>query len=73
MSAMGLTPRMSDCKEFIGVYSLMHGYAPTFQEIADNLGLKSKGHVAKIVEALIDRGHLNHTRRQRRSIRLVWD
>lgn len=40
------------CKEYFGI----HGYAPSFQEIADGVGIKSKATVNVYMKKLIEEG-----------------
>ena len=53
-----LTPAQTEVLEFVRQYTGKHGYAPTLEEIGAGLGLRSKGHVHRLVEALIQKGHL---------------
>lgn len=73
MNAAGLTPKMQRCKDFIAVFSAMHGVSPSFQEIADNLGLKSKSPVHRIIHKLVDRGHATYTPNHSRTITILQD
>jgi repressor LexA len=73
MSAIGLTRKMKDCKEFITVYTAMHGMSPTFDEIKDNMGLKSKSGVHRLLKSLEERGHVLLSPKWRRSIVLKND
>lgn len=72
MSAVGLTPKMQRVKEFISVYSAMHGVCPTFKEISDNIGIKSKSGIHRLVVALVKRGHATqHSKHYPRNIRII--
>lgn len=53
-----MTPEMRRTLTVIQEYYAQHGVAPTFQEILDAEGGKSKSAVHRRVHALIERGHL---------------
>lgn len=57
--------------EFIRDFRLEHGLSPTIREIATGLGLKSPGHVYRMIQLLASRGALIHRPRERRSIELI--
>lgn len=56
---------------FIRRYLAQHGQGPTLTEIGMALGVSSKGTVHRYVQALVDKGHLHHTERGWRGIRLT--
>lgn len=56
---------------FIGGYLDRHAQAPTLSEIGQALGIRSKGTVHRYVQTLVDKGHLLHTERGWRGIRLA--
>lgn len=67
-----LTPNQSRALNFIHTFTVEHGYGPSFSEIRDDLGLKSKSGVFLMVEALIQRGFLaSHGRRMARSLTVL--
>ena len=66
----GLTPMQRDVLDFIKSYSDQHGLMPTFQEICDHVGLKSKGGIHRVVTALEERGHIERLPGRARAIRL---
>lgn len=47
-----------------------HGFAPTYEELAEMIGLLSKGRVHLLVNQLLDRGHLIRTGGRDRAIAL---
>lgn len=67
----GLTLRQSEALSFIGSYQTIHGFAPSFDEIATAMGLKSKSNAHRIVHQLIDRGAVQMMPARARSISLV--
>lgn len=54
----GLTEKQRELLDYINSYSQDRGYAPTYQEMADHLGLRSKSGVHRLVHGLRERGHI---------------
>jgi SOS-response transcriptional repressor LexA len=54
----GLTPAQHKLRDYIAGYIGDRGYSPTYREIAQHLGLKSKSGVHRHVHGLIKRGAL---------------
>lgn len=52
----GLTRQQRRAMDFIFAYVKQHDYAPSYQEIMEAMGLKSKSGVHRIVHALAERG-----------------
>lgn len=48
-----------------------HGATPSYQEIADALGLRSKSRVSALVDRLVERGYLHRVPRQARGLELI--
>ena len=67
----GLTQRQQQVLEFIAAYLSERGYPPTYQEIADALGITSKQGVVRHLEALIRKGYLTKDDTTARSLRIV--
>jgi repressor LexA len=63
---MGLTPRQAECLRVIRERLAQSGVPPTYDEMCLQLGMASKSSVARLVDALVARGHLrripNHAR-----------
>lgn len=57
--------------KFIQHFVAEHGYAPTLKEIADGIGILSRGVVHRYVQALIEAGYLDHESGRHRGLRLV--
>lgn len=55
---MNLTARQLETLDFIKSYIERNRIAPSFEEIADHLGLKSKSGVHRIIAALEQRGRI---------------
>jgi len=66
---MNLTPRQLEIVRFIRDYTAEHGYAPTMQEMADQLGV-SRPTVFEHIEALEAKGALRRERQRSRAIEL---
>lgn len=70
---MGLTPVQADALAFIAMRIRVRGVSPSFAEVANELGLKSRSSIHRIVQALIARGHLRQLPGRSRSVALVDD
>lgn len=57
--------------EFIRNYVDEHGYAPKLNEIAQGIGIKSRGVVHRYVEALIEQGYLDREPGRHRGLQLA--
>ncbi len=51
-----LTLRQRDAFDFIKSFSAENGYGPSYEQIAEGLGLKSRGRAHDLVSGLIARG-----------------
>jgi SOS-response transcriptional repressor LexA len=71
MSKFGLTRSQKECLAFIEGYIKQHDCPPSYDEIAEGLGLKSKSGVHRLVHALAERGHIILSPNRARSIDLV--
>ena len=67
---IGLTPKQHECLQFIRSYVTMNGYSPSYDEIMAGIGLKSKSGIARLINGLVDRGHITTARYKARSIAL---
>jgi SOS-response transcriptional repressor LexA len=59
---MGLTDRALELKSFIWVYMLDRLVAPSYDEMAAALGLKSKSGIHRLIGELEARGHLRRVK-----------
>lgn len=67
-----LTKRQTETFEFIDAeITRTGGTSPSFDEIKDHLGLKSKSGVFRLMRALEDRGFIYRERRSRRAITIL--
>jgi repressor LexA len=69
---MNLTPRQLDVLVAIRNYRHLHGYAPTMQELADQLGT-SKVTIFEHVGALERKGILRRDKHKARSVEIIAD
>lgn len=70
-SRLGLTPLQAGGLEFITGYVKSRGASPSFDEIADGLGMKSRRAVHRLVHQLVDRGVISMAPYRARSITIV--
>ena len=70
MTPVGLTARQRDLLTFIQGRLKASHIPPSFAEMAAHLGLKSKSGVLRLVDALVERGHLVRMRQRARAIAL---
>jgi repressor LexA len=65
-----LTQRQLRVLEFIQAYIKMKGFAPSMQDVATGLGLKSRSNIHRIVRYLEDNGLLTTVPHKFRTIKL---
>lgn len=58
MKQYPMTPKMARIMEFIARRYEMDGVSPSFDEIREHMGLKSKSGVFRYIQGLIERGRL---------------
>lgn len=68
---MGLTPRQSECLAVIAKALSAKGIAPSFDEIADSMRLKSKSGIDRLLKALEERGYIRRLPYRARGIALL--
>ncbi len=68
---MALTKRQKEILDHVGAYIDAHGYAPSFEEIADSFGYTSLATVHEHVSNLERKGYIRKAYNQSRSIELV--
>jgi repressor LexA len=66
-----VTDRARDTYRFICDYVAVHGVAPKLREIADHLGIRSRGTVHRYLRALVDAGLIAVDPDRARGIRLL--
>jgi repressor LexA len=68
---MALTRRQKEVLDFIADFLAHNGYSPSFEEIAEGIGLASIATVHKHLTALDSKGYLNRNFNQSRSLDLA--
>ncbi|WP_374467416.1 hypothetical protein [Ferrovibrio sp.] len=66
-----LSPGQKRVLDFIVEYHGQRVFVPSYQEIVDKLGLRSKGNVCRYIEALVERGHLRRIPGRSRSLTVI--
>lgn len=67
----GMTERQAAVLGFIRTFSDETGFSPSYQQIADGLGLRSKSRICEAVTQLEERGLLHRLPGRARSITIV--
>lgn len=65
-----MTPKQHTLFEYIRKYTTENGYAPSFEEMKDYMGLKSKSSIHRLVKELEEQKILNRTPHQSRGMTL---
>ncbi len=68
---MGLTAKQRELYDFIAATIAETGVAPSFDEMAAAVGLTSKGRIAEILDALVERGCIRRIPNRRRAIEIT--
>lgn len=68
-----LTDQQRRTYQFIGKYHDQHGYAPKLGEIAEGIGIRSKGVVHRYIRALAEEGLIELRPGRHRGIHLIKD
>lgn len=66
--SLGLTPKQRQALDWICAYQTQNRCSPSYDEIAEGVGLKAKSGVHRLVTALEDRGHLYRNKFMPRSL-----
>ncbi|WP_221938825.1 LexA family transcriptional regulator [Mycobacterium sp. KBS0706] len=70
-AGMGLTPNQADCMRVIQELMDLSGVCPSYQELADELDLRSKGAIHRLITKLIERGHLRRQPHHSRALEIL--
>lgn len=62
-----ITPKQLRFLEHFDSFARANGYAPSFQELADQLGMKSLATVAKYLDVLVGKGYIQRIYNMKRS------
>jgi repressor LexA len=68
---LGVTMKQHLVLEFVKKYCNEKGYSPSYQEIGDAIGIASKSGVKRMIDALVERGHLELLPRRARSLAVI--
>ncbi|WP_298800029.1 hypothetical protein [uncultured Devosia sp.] len=68
---IGLTPRQQECLVFIRSHLSAYGIAPSCEEIRVAMDLTSKGRVGRLLDNLVERGHVRRLKNRARGIELL--
>lgn len=68
---MGLTPNQADCMRVIQELMDQSGVCPSYQELADELDLRSKGAIHRLITRLIERGYLRRQPHHSRALEIL--
>lgn len=66
-----MTPKQLLLMRFIADYWMRYGYAPTYAEMRDHIGLASQSGVHRLISGLVERGYLSKTYAVRRGLRIL--
>ena len=66
-----LTAKQRDLLNFLREYQQEHDHAPSFDEMKDAVGLKSKSGIHRLVSALEERGHIRRLANRARAIEII--
>jgi repressor LexA len=70
--SMGLTHRESETLAFLREYvAANNGAAPSFDDVKDHLGLKSKSGIHRLLTALEERGLIRRISKRARAIEII--
>ena len=67
----GLTPRQELVLEFVHAYIKLKGYAPSYNNIAQGLKLKSRSNIHRLVHTLRQKGYLRVQAHKFRSLKVA--
>ena len=63
-----MTPKQRELLDFIDSYIAKNRYAPTYREMVEAAGLKSKSGIRRLIDGLVDQGQLRVRRFRQRGI-----
>ena len=66
-----MTPRQKDCYDFIVAYIEEHTISPSYAEIANGIGIKSKSSVLRLLKGLKERGKISRLAHHTRAIMIL--
>lgn len=63
-----LTRKQRELLDYIGTFIATEGYGPSFEEMKEAMGLKSKSGIHRLVSGLVERGFIESPRNKARAI-----
>ena len=66
-----MTRRQAELLAFIRDYNMYHGYSPSYDEMKDALGLKSKSGIHRIVQSLCEQNEISILPHRARTIQVL--
>jgi repressor LexA len=66
-----LTPKMLQLYKLMDAYKAKNGYMPSYDEMADMMGLHSKSGINRLICSMEQRGAIKRIPNQARAIRLL--
>lgn len=66
-----LTPKMLKLYKLAKEYRIRNGYAPSYEEMADMMGLKSKSGIHKLITGMEQRGAIQRIPGHSRAFKLL--
>lgn len=68
---IGLTKKQQETISFIRSFRDQHGIIPSYGEIAQGIGVKSRSRVKQVLDDLVERGAIRRLNHRARAIELV--
>ncbi len=70
---IGLTKQQEDLLTIVRAYLRAYGRSPSYDELRQSMGLRSKGNLNRLLNALRERGHITWIPNKVRTIALLHD
>jgi SOS-response transcriptional repressor LexA len=70
-AGMGLTARQKAILDFLRAFAAEHGVAPSYSEICEQLEIRSKATVGRLIAGLESRGAIRRLPRHARAIEII--
>lgn len=67
----GITAQQSKLLTFIGIWQHDYGISPSYGQMAEYMGLRSKSGILRLLTGLEERGRIKRIHRRARSIEIV--
>tara|TARA_R100001129_G_scaffold114919_1_gene79378 strand:- start:38 stop:271 length:234 start_codon:yes stop_codon:yes gene_type:complete len=73
MEDFPLTPRQVQVLKFMKKYYRKHKYMPSYEEIMQHTGHKSRASMASLIDQLVQRGFIETKKAHPRAIKIIRD